>query len=244
MAQDTGLLPLKAFDVELCRTGVGFATVQVQARSALEADELALQVAGDQDYSEKDAEYSLVHPAPHAKEVAASQRTLRVFVDFFYDGETVDGMEHEITYARLQQFQMLNQLLHEQSLSELRMIKNPEKWILHSYRDPDECLQVPEVVITRGHLNFVGRDEDRVVTSSMISLDVLADCFEKECDLYVAHNYAEDSVFLDICGIDADDLSSGRLRMMMRNRFSTFVVSPDEVPALFCQARPQEVQRG
>ena len=58
---------LKRFDVDVCRTGYGFATISVMAANAQEADELALDRAGDYEYSEKNSEYTLVHPAAPAQ---------------------------------------------------------------------------------------------------------------------------------------------------------------------------------
>ena len=53
---------LKDFEVELCRTGVGFTTVRVRAGDAFLAGLQAMEQAGDQTYSEKSATYELVNP--------------------------------------------------------------------------------------------------------------------------------------------------------------------------------------
>lgn len=50
--------PPGIFDVNVCRTGYGFATIRVQADNSKEASLKALDVAGNFSYSEKDAEYS------------------------------------------------------------------------------------------------------------------------------------------------------------------------------------------
>lgn len=47
------------FDIEVCRTGIGFATIQVEATSQEEAEQLAIDEAGDHEYSEKSSEYDL-----------------------------------------------------------------------------------------------------------------------------------------------------------------------------------------
>lgn len=48
------------FSVEVCRTGWGSTTLTVTARSQQEANEKALDEAGDHEFSERDAEYTIV----------------------------------------------------------------------------------------------------------------------------------------------------------------------------------------
>lgn len=47
----------KTYEVEVCRTSYGFATIKIEAESEEEAEDLALEIAGNYDYSEKDADY-------------------------------------------------------------------------------------------------------------------------------------------------------------------------------------------
>ncbi len=62
-AREQGYIPMsqdpETYEVSVCRTGYGFHRIQVQARSAEEAEELALDEAGDHSYSEKTSEYTL-----------------------------------------------------------------------------------------------------------------------------------------------------------------------------------------
>lgn len=51
--------PLKEFDIPVCRTGYGFATITVKAKTQKQAERLALEEAGNHDFSEKDADYTL-----------------------------------------------------------------------------------------------------------------------------------------------------------------------------------------
>lgn len=46
------------YDVNLLRTGFSFATITVDADSCKEAEQKALEEAGDHEYSEKNAEYT------------------------------------------------------------------------------------------------------------------------------------------------------------------------------------------
>jgi hypothetical protein len=49
----------RLFSVEVCRVGYGFATIEVMAISQEDAEEKALDEAGDHEYSEKSSEYSI-----------------------------------------------------------------------------------------------------------------------------------------------------------------------------------------
>ena len=53
-------LPLKSFDVPVCRVGYGFATITVMAHNDEEAEQLALDEAGNHEFSEKNSEYQIV----------------------------------------------------------------------------------------------------------------------------------------------------------------------------------------
>jgi alpha-glucosidase (family GH31 glycosyl hydrolase) len=61
-ARDNGYIPMsqepETYEVSVCRTGYGFHKIQVQARSPEEAEELALDEAGDHTYSDKSSEYT------------------------------------------------------------------------------------------------------------------------------------------------------------------------------------------
>lgn len=53
------IVTTQKFEVQVCRTGYGFATIVVEAETQAEANELALDEAGDHEYNEKDSEYAL-----------------------------------------------------------------------------------------------------------------------------------------------------------------------------------------
>ena len=50
-------MALKTFDIPVCRIGYGFATITVKAKDQKEAEALALDQAGDHEYSEKNSDY-------------------------------------------------------------------------------------------------------------------------------------------------------------------------------------------
>jgi hypothetical protein len=49
------------FEIDVCRTGYGFARIEVEAETKEVAENLALDEAGDHDYNEKSSEYTLVN---------------------------------------------------------------------------------------------------------------------------------------------------------------------------------------
>ena len=49
----------KKYSVEICRTSYAFTTIEVEAESEEEAEDLAYDEAGNHDFSEKDADYSV-----------------------------------------------------------------------------------------------------------------------------------------------------------------------------------------
>jgi hypothetical protein len=57
-------LQVRSWDVEVCRTGYGHATVRVRAASQAEAETLAMDQAGDMEFSENDADYEVTGTVP------------------------------------------------------------------------------------------------------------------------------------------------------------------------------------
>lgn len=49
----------KQFNIEVIRTGFGFKTIMVEAENLREAEDKALEEAGDHEYSEKSSEYDI-----------------------------------------------------------------------------------------------------------------------------------------------------------------------------------------
>ena len=50
---------MKKYTVKVCRTGYGFAEIEVKAQSHIEAEEIANECAGDYLYNEKSADYEV-----------------------------------------------------------------------------------------------------------------------------------------------------------------------------------------
>lgn len=56
------------FEVEVRRTAWGFRTIEVEAKNKLDAEQKALDIAGDFEYSEKSSEYETMSVTPKEKE--------------------------------------------------------------------------------------------------------------------------------------------------------------------------------
>lgn len=52
---------MKKFTFSVCRTSTAWAEIEIIASSEEEATATALDLCGDQDYKEKDADYSIEH---------------------------------------------------------------------------------------------------------------------------------------------------------------------------------------
>lgn len=60
---------MEKFKVPVVRIGYGFTTIEVEAKNQEEANEKALDQAGDHEYSEKTSEYQLENEVPTKKVV-------------------------------------------------------------------------------------------------------------------------------------------------------------------------------
>jgi hypothetical protein len=59
----------KQFNIEVIRTGFGFKTIMVKAENLREAEDKALDEAGDHEYSEKSSEYGIVNASTPVKKI-------------------------------------------------------------------------------------------------------------------------------------------------------------------------------
>lgn len=96
---------LQDFKVDVCRVGYGFRTITVSAVTQEEAEEKALDQAGDYYYSEKTSEYVLEGgELPHERSLreqrdllAASLQRVGQLLRFKRDG--LSGQDHEALKA-------------------------------------------------------------------------------------------------------------------------------------------------
>jgi hypothetical protein len=99
------------FKVEVTRTGIGFHTIEVEAENQKEANEKALDEAGDHEYSEKTAEYEVSNSINKLERlISASEIALYQLRDLYPDGleeelrvdldSAISELEEAITEAK------------------------------------------------------------------------------------------------------------------------------------------------
>jgi len=66
----------RKFTISVCRTGYGHRDIEVEAESQAQAESLALDEAGDYDYSEHSSEYSLEGVTDSSGETAITPITI------------------------------------------------------------------------------------------------------------------------------------------------------------------------
>lgn len=77
---------MKNFDIEVVRTGIGFNTITIKAKNQKEAEEKALDEAGNHEFSEKDAEYEIVNSS---KKEQKKLYVVLLLVSDFNDGKRI-----------------------------------------------------------------------------------------------------------------------------------------------------------
>ena len=96
----------KTFSVSMCRIGYGHATFTVEARSDVEAREIALDKAGNYSYSEHSSEYK-IDTVIETKELTSmkdllrlSDRALKYEFRALYGAETFDDVDTSLSTLR------------------------------------------------------------------------------------------------------------------------------------------------
>lgn len=182
---------LTRFDVDVCRTGFGFATIRVMAASAQEADELALDRAGEYEYSEKDAEYTLVHPsAPEPSQGDAMELILEMKVDESnpFMGSAVKGVVLKLTPAALAEWKERAEFAERHQLSEARKFAGALEVLTRAGRGNEgPHIDRAEICWTKSCVWIVGADGDNgaELTSPVFDLSELFKLAEAGCERLV-----------------------------------------------------------
>lgn len=209
---------LKDFEVEMCRTGVGFCTIRVQAKDEYEAGEKALDEAGNHSYNEKASEYSLVNPVPNPADLATGDpaRVLHVFMELTCDegDRPMPGVKISVTQADLDRFERVFALMAKEELSEVRRYYYPDYLYLDDAPDKTESLDSPELVFAGGGISLQGFAEqsDIVVKTNTITFSELVAAFRSGAEILIINaSYPSSSAleFFDDVGQDVTDLAVG-----------------------------------
>ena len=153
---DTPAADLKDFEIEVCRTGFGFATISVKAASEYEAGQLALDAAGDHSYSEKDSQYQLVHEIANPVEEAHLNKKMSMYLGVSDDEGHSDIHAVRIDWTRreFEKLKTLGALLATHNLSEVRRYESTDAVFGHS-GEPTDSLDSPELQVGRNWFAFL-----------------------------------------------------------------------------------------
>lgn len=209
MTKETLPSQRRSFDIDLCRTGVGFSTIKVQAPSEYEAQQKALDVAGDFEYSEKDAEYTLCNPAPSPQEQARMDRPAMELILELAGAQTtrVGAAAFACNVHLINRLSGLRDLVDQKSLSEVRYHASPASWMgdLREFGLTDT-----QIVVDKTFFSLVGQDEEGDCESSSmgVKLDTLIDAFDSGANRFVVlqgTSRPDDLSFLEDAGIFDDE---------------------------------------
>lgn len=197
---------LQTFSVDVCRTGYGFATIEI------EAQQQARDVAGDHYYSEKTSEYSLVCPVLSPIEQARADRAPMDLIfelnskDF--NGAPAEGVVLKFTDQLAQQLSVLADIVKQQGLSEARIPSPGEEFI--GLRSGSAGPVGTEIIVARSWFCFSGHDEDSHIdtTSSGLDIETALKAFDAGASRFVVlvgvHREGDLS-FLEDAGIFEDE---------------------------------------
>jgi hypothetical protein len=197
------------FDVELCRTGVGFSTIKVQAPSEYEAQQKALDIAGNFEYSEKNAEYTLCNPVLSAQEKARMDRPAMELILELSGAQTtrVGAAALACNAHFISHLAGLRELVEQNSLSEVRYHTSPASWM----GDLQETgFTDTQIVVDKTCFSLVGHDDvgDCDFCSLNVRLDVLIEAFDSGANRFVVlqgMSRPDDLSFLEDAGIFDDE---------------------------------------
>lgn len=213
----------KEFVVDLCRTGFGFASIEVLAKDEFEAQQLALDSAGNLDYNEKSSEYALCAPVPSPAEKAAMSRPpMQLILELqSVDADrtsTVGGATISVNHALLLRLQSIVDTVKTCGLSEARFHSEPDSWLGHQ-EGVDVGLVSTEFVVGKSWLALVGQDNtvECEARSMGVELATLLSFFNEGVERLVVlqgNARADDLSFVEEAGFFDDVDSIENMRVM------------------------------
>ena len=209
---------LQEFDIEVQRQGWGNLTLRIQAASLEQAQELALDQAGNHLFSEKDSCYEVVGTnavrprqvqAPRGYDSAATQAcapgpTMDVILQLVTDDDyyhEVAGVMWTLDGPALARMEADSRLCVAQHFSEVRR----QFYANHLYRQACSSrplLNLPEMCIDKSSLWICAQAESRVVTTA-IELSQLRAALDAGVKTYVHAVESDPLDFLDSVGLQS-----------------------------------------
>jgi hypothetical protein len=150
---------LTTFQVEVCRTSVSFNTIEVQATNEFEAQQLALDEAGNHSYSEKDAEYSLPFEVPNPALVAKRAQTIDLLLGMTCAGDVLEpviGAKMVMSYADLESIQSIAKGVVALNLSEARAWQGVSEWLYREGYEEQESPHIAEISVEKSGFFLTG----------------------------------------------------------------------------------------
>jgi hypothetical protein len=204
---------LKPFEIEIRRTGVGFATVRVEAADLQAAREMALEQAGDLEYSEKVSEYDLPGGDPeiqHARAQPGGQMKLYAVMKAVDGGPTeVSGIELRIDADFITRSRSLAALCQNMAVEQMNYFAESSRWLVS---DPEHLPSAPLIVVTKSGLQVQGQDwsAGASICSAEVPIQAICEAFERgdECIYTSKKGVVSRQQFLCAAGGEALDLES------------------------------------
>lgn len=227
----------QTFDVDLCRIGYGFASITVESSNEYEAQQKALDLAGNHEYSEKDAEYTLSNPVPSPQEQARMDRpAMELILEMTGDRDSsVHGARVHCHHQFVSRIVDLSALVDRHSLSEARYFLEPEEWMGLS---EDGVMSLSEITMGKSWFSFVGFDDmtDSQVSSMGVDISKLVEAFDAGANRFVVlqgSSRPDDLSFVENAGIFDDERGIDGLVVMTPFE----VMSQDDLQASFDKYR-------
>lgn len=206
---DTPAAGLQDFEIEVCRTGYGFTTIEVRAASEYEAGQLALDVAGDHSYSEKDSQYQLVHEIANPVEEARLDQKMSMYLGVSDEAGHSDIHAVRIDWTRreFERLKELGALLATHNLSEVRRYESTDG-VYGLSGEPTDSLASPELQVGRSWFAFVDADGLRSLGVDFARVDAAFDAGHKIFVQTSEGTTPADAVdFLEMVGINPIDIN-------------------------------------
>ena len=195
--------PERTFSIEVQRLAWGNRTFEISARSLQDAQEKALDVAGNHVFSEKDSSYEVVNAlAPEKQAVGRGHK-----MDLMLEVETQDdyyfavlGVTWAADDVSLAQLEADAKLCAAEGFSEVR---RPFYEHTSLYREDSSLgliLNLPELCVGKTHFWIEAKAEDKVC-SHPVDLRRLRAAFDAGVQLYVHAASASPQEFLESVGL-------------------------------------------
>ena len=195
--------PERTFSIEVQRLAWGSRTFEISARTLQDAQEKAIDAAGNHVFSEKDSSYEVVNATAPEKRAAVHGHkmdlVLEVETDDDYYSEVL-GVTWTIDDASLAQIEADAKLCAAQGFSEVRrsFYEHTSLYRENSSRRP--TLNLPELCVGKTEFWFEAKAEEKV-SADLVDLRRLRAAFDAGVQFYVRASSTSPLDFLESVGL-------------------------------------------